>query len=158
MKSVLRILFIGLAPLALAGCPPVDTKPPVLAGSGMDMFGPVRLRVHPLTRITTDNAPEGSKVMEVRIELSDQWKDVGKGVGVMSFTLKKSELLTSTVLDQWEVPIDTPQTNGPRWDSITRTYVFYRPLPAAAEGKNLVITATLTKPNGQTLSGELAVK
>jgi hypothetical protein len=154
----LLILTLFLAALPLGACWPTDTQPPNLVGTGMDMFGPVALRIHPLTRITADGAAPGGKLLEVRIELTDQMRDITKGVGVMHFTLRRAEVFTTTIVDQWEVPIDTPQANIARWDSITRTYLFNRPLPPQADGKDLLLEATLTLPNGDQLKGKFPLK
>jgi hypothetical protein len=148
--------LIALPLLLLAGCP--SAKPPSLVGTGMDMFAPVELRVHPLSRITTDNATDNGRVVEVRIELADQMKDTTKGVGVLTFTLARSSTLTNTVVDRWEAAIDTPDANKDHWDSITRTYLFRRQLPAGIRDHELLLTATLALPNGSTVQNAMLIK
>jgi hypothetical protein len=160
-----RATFFVLTPLLLSlpGCPPMvdtpkDNRP--LVGSGMDMFMPTELRIHPLTRIAVDSG--GKKSLEVRIELADQFADVTKGVGDFTFTVSRAGTLTSTVVDHWTTSISTPAENKKAWDPITRTYLFRREIPDAwgadAELKNLIVGATLALPNGHTVSGEFHMK
>jgi hypothetical protein len=158
--AALPVVTLALTLAAtLPGCwPDPSDKPPVLVGTGMDMFGPVELRVHPLTRVTTDNAADGKPLVEIRLEFKDQMGDTTKGVGALAFTLRQAGALTSTVLDRWEERIDTPRENKAHWDAITRTYLFRRPLPPGADAGKLVLTATLTTPGGQTLANEMRLK
>lgn len=151
-------IFALLLPLILGGCWIEEPKKTLLVGTGMDMFGPVELRVHPLTRVTADSAPDGKRMLEIRLELADQFGDVTKGVGKLTFTLARAGALTSAVVDRWENSLETPQENKDHWDAITRTYLFRRELPAGLESESLQITATLTTPGGHALSDETKLK
>lgn len=147
-----RFVFLLLLALLLPGCPP--PKPPPLTGTGMDMFTPRALRLHPLTRV----AAEADKAtLEVRLELTDQFGDVTKSPGTATFVLYAAPPLGSRrALDRWQVSLETPQENKAHWDAITRTYLFQRPLSEAARGeKRLELSAEFALRSGQTLTAKL---
>jgi len=79
-----RFPLAAAALLALAGCPPQDRP---LTGSGMDMFAPVKMRIHPLTRAVASPAQ-----IEARIEFTDQMGDVTKGVGTLQLGRDHADL------------------------------------------------------------------
>jgi len=143
-----------LAALALGGCQP---SPPKLAGSGMEMFTPVKMRLHPLSRIAS------ASLVEARLEFTDQFGDVSKGVGAVAFDLfTYSAILPSHKGDRinhWEMDISTPAENRARWDSITRTYLFSLPLaPGSVPATSrYVLSAALMLPNGQRFSDDLTL-
>ena len=146
----------------LAGCDGLlggnKPKPPplALAGTGMDMFAPRTVRLHPLTRITTE---EGKSVIEAHVECVDQFGDTTKTVGILAFDLWSPTLLSArgNLLEHWELSLDLPKENKDRWDSITRTYVIKHPLPAGT-GVPLELGVTLTLANGEKLAGEFSFK
>lgn len=155
-------LFLGLLSLTLGsglpGCTWLEPKPRELSGSGMDMFAPLNLRIHPLTRLQaepagsqptgeggsggseTQNATNNATVsastrlepIEIYVELKDQFGDVGKGVGTLDLRVETPRLglLGGDTIAEWSVDLQTPLANSKYWDAITRTYVFrYRPTP-----------------------------
>jgi hypothetical protein len=157
-----RILI--LLPLLLLGC---EQPPPRLAGSGMDMFAPVKIRLHKLSRVvfpatapaTASTAPAPSATLEVHVELSDQFGDAGKGVGDLTLRLLDPASLGSrgTVLETWNLTLNAPEPNRDHWDRTTRTYLFKFPLPASLprDRDHYTLSATFTLPNNTTLTDEL---
>lgn len=128
-----------------------------LAGAGMDMFTPVKMRLHPLSRILP-NPP----TIEARLEFTDQFGDIGKSVGTAHFDLFAYEALALSHkgkrLGQWNASLITPEDNRDHWDAITRTYLF-KLSPGDALGRNdqFVLAATFTLPNGEELSDDITL-
>lgn len=153
MKTRSVMLIALLCVPWMAGCPPTQPK---LAGSGMDMFGPVSLRVHPLSRLQEKATPP---YLEGRVELTDQFGDTGKGVGRLTWVAKS---YTSPVpgmgseISRWSIDLNDPANNGASWDKITRTYLCKLPWTGAKEEK-IELEATLELPNGHVLKGSAVV-
>ncbi len=119
----------------------------------MDIFAPVALRVHPLTRILPDQ-------LEARIELTDQMDDVTKGVGIITVELRRYELASlghrGQLVQRWQQDISTLQANEKYWDPITRTYVFRYPLAAdkVRDTSRFVLLAAMQFPNNSELTDQ----
>lgn len=147
--SVLFLLVV-----ALGGCNGFKQRP--LNGSGMDMFAPVALRLHPLTRILPDQ-------LEARVELMDQMDDVTKGVGQLTLELYRYELASinhrGTLVQRWQADLSTLQANEKYWDAITRTYVVRHPLDAqqTRDAGRFVLVATMQFPNNSELNNQVTL-
>jgi hypothetical protein len=131
-----------------------------LSGSGMDMFTPVKMRLHPLSRLIA--APPAPSTVEARLEFTDQFGDVGKSVGNAHFEIFAYDSIAfahkGKRLGQWDESLVTPDDNRNRWDAITRTYLFkLSPDGALAGTDRIVLTATFTLPNGEELSDEISL-
>jgi hypothetical protein len=145
-----------LAAIALPACQLGMQKDPKLTGSGMDMFTPVKMRLHPLSRVVN----ESGTAIEGRIELTDQFGDINKGVGTVTFDLFNYETLIPNhqgdKLNSWSFDFNNPDANKKHWDGITRTYLFNLPLPENTKTKpRFLLTATLTLPNGTKLTDDI---
>jgi hypothetical protein len=169
-----------LPAIFLAACqPPVSP----FAGAGMDMFAPVSLTLHPLSRMVPSAPPASAaatttaaavpplasgapSILEARIELKDQFADLTKAPGIVTLELFDQPPLThkGALIQSWTFSLDTPQENSDHWDRTMRQYLFKLPLIQAGGGlpkrEHLLLTATLTLPNGMVLTHEmeLAVK
>jgi hypothetical protein len=148
------LLASTLLALLLGACQPPQSL--TLTGAGMDMFAPVKMRLHPLSRIQ-------NSTIEARIEFTDQFGDVGKGVGAAAFELfTYNSILPShegTSLATWHMNILTPAENRLHWDSITRTYLFTLPLEGdnATHAGKYTLVARVTLANGQKLTDSLTL-
>ena len=158
MKRSFAYLLVFVM-LVLPGC--FQPKARELTGSGMDMFGPTTMRIHPLTRIVL---PEPKSELEVRIELSDQMGDVGKGVGTLYFELFDYEIAAlghkGPRVTLWNSDISTPALNKQYWDPITRTYLFHLGSPKPGlfkSGRKFVLDATMVFPNNTRLQDDLTL-
>lgn len=177
--KLLSLLIVLALAGVLPGCNLFAPAPPRLTGTGMDMFGPVAMRLHPLSRIvlapplfaaTTAPAtapaaapralPPGSPLVEARMELTDQFGDTGKGVGDLTLELYAYSVLgldrRGDRIDRWSFDLSTPERNIRAWDAITRTYVFKLPVPREAfkDAKHMVLVARLALPNGGMLTDQ----
>jgi len=99
----LTVLALAAPLVLLAGCPPQDRP---LTGSGMDMFTPVKMRIHPLTRVVANPAE-----VEARVEFTDQMGDVTKGVGTLQFVLYRNDFVRGERVGAWHYDLATPQGN-----------------------------------------------
>jgi len=147
-----RFPLAAAALLALAGCPPQDRP---LTGSGMDMFAPVKMRIHPLTRAVASPAQ-----IEARIEFTDQMGDVTKGVGTLQFALYRYDFGRGQRVGAWPIDLAAPEANKKNWDAITRTYLCRLMLddPGFVQpGRKYLLTATMTFPNNTHLDEEFQI-
>jgi hypothetical protein len=97
-------------------------------------FDPVRLRVHPLTRITRDT--DGTAVLACHVELRDASNQVVKALGVAAVELYVEDAKghADATGQRWEVDLREPKENAAAFDDVvTRTYVLrLGALPPAA--------------------------
>jgi len=183
-RTTRQMALCGILVLALpmlAGCP--DPQGRQLTGSGMDMFAPLTMRVHPLSRIVvpqpaaataTATEPaagkagagdgEDSPELEARIEFTDQFGDITKGVGIAHLSLYEHALALpgnkGAKVGSWDVDLTTPADNKSRWDWVTRTYLFRFGLSDprfAVIGSRYVLSATMTFPNATQLQADTVV-
>ena len=160
-KSLLCTSLLAL----LCGCPPA--RPPALAGAGMDMFTPVRVRLHPLSRLVAGTGATGAATapspagpaVEARLEFTDQFGDIGKSAGTAEFELFAPGVVgRGEKLATWSQDINSPEANRAHWDAITRTYLFHLPLPpGAAPRDRSTLSLTFTLSNGQRLVDSLSL-
>ncbi len=124
----------------------------------MDIFTPVAMRLHPLSRLTSSTAVQ---VIEARVELTDQFGDVGKGVGTLAFDLFAYSAIIpnhkGAFLGHWDASLSTAAENRAHWDAITRTYLFSLPLANKIEPGKLLLLATFTLPNGEHFTDDLTL-
>ena len=145
-------LLVAALPMVLCGCPP-DGRP--LTGSGMDMFAPTTMRIHPLTRVVVEKAQ-----IEARIEFTDQMGDITKGVGVLQFNLYKDDFGRGQMVDTWRVELESPAANKQTWDAITRTYLCKLVLKDPgylAPGKKYILSASMVFPNSTHLDDDFHI-
>lgn len=88
-------------------------------------FWPVRMRLHPLTRLTTDQET-GEPIIEARLEFRDQVGDMVKSVGQARFDLhdRDPRLGVTRTLESWELDLRDIDVNRVHYDDLTQTYVF----------------------------------
>jgi hypothetical protein len=122
------------------------------------VFDPVALRVHPLTHV---DATGSTCVLIVHVELRDAFGDSVKGLGDL---IVEAEGPNGQRI-AWDVPgMLDPEANTRRFDPPTRTYRMPLRCPqwvaswaAAPRKAPLTIKARLTRSDGETLAGELAL-
>ncbi len=124
------------------------------------MFTPVRVRLHPLSRLVpAAPATSAPASVEARLEFTDQFGDIGKSAGVATFELFAPAIVgRGEKLATWNEDINSPEANRQHWDAITRTYLFHLPLPpGAAPRDRSTLSLTFTLSNGQRLIDSLAI-
>jgi hypothetical protein len=161
MNKIPATSLILLSLLALSGCGPWD-KTPALTGGGMDMFTPVKMRLHPLSRVLPEAGATGP-VVEARLEFTDQFGDIGKGAAPVYFEVFKYEALMPNHrgdrFSVWNFDLSKPDANKQHWDAITRTYLFKLPLPPGSLKKQtrVVLAATLSLVGSERLTDEITI-
>jgi hypothetical protein len=121
--AILPVAALALGAFACApeGPARAGDAPPELAAWTPDAaaFLPVRLRVHPLTRLTKDVA--GTPVLALHLELRDGANQVVKCLGVVRAEVVKPE--AGAPVQRWEVDLRDPRPNADAFDDVvTRTY------------------------------------
>jgi len=121
----LAAVVLVLSIIACSGCQP--TRPG--GGNGLAThadgslrwpFWPADMRIHPLTRITTDEAG-GETIIEARLELVDAHGHTTKGIGFVTCELLPRG--SETVVAFWELDLTDLAINRERYDDVTRTYL-----------------------------------
>jgi hypothetical protein len=169
-----RIALAILLTLTVAAC---RTPEPSFVGAGMDMFAPVSVRLHKLSRIvsatpatatatatapatrTSASAPAtGPSALEALIELNDQFADPGKSPGIVTLALYDQPPLThkGDLINSWTYSLSTPEENRDHWDRTLRMYKFKLPLiQPLPKREHVLLTVSLVLPNGMELTDEL---
>ena len=118
------------------------------------MFGPTRMRIHPIfTQVkdwTGDGAIDG---IEALLEFQDQFTDPTKAAGDVVFELYtyrpySPESRGERVLNPWLGSLRTLADQEARWNRTSRTYSFELEYPEIREDRDYVLVATFD--TGQT--------
>lgn len=172
------VLSLGLLPF-VTGCSwTASASPTVPARGGVQAsnpFGPVSVRIHPLTRTVNakDAAGAGPVEVVVHLEMRDAWGDSTKGVGAVLVRLVRQRQAgvgadpgSAPPGDQsqrWDIDLSDLGTNAAMFDPATRTYrMQLTGAPAWVAGGvstdgsrgRTMIQATLTMPGGTILTAE----
>jgi len=121
---------------------------------------PVRIRVYPSSRFTTEQVSQ-TVVLEARIELLDDMDDPIKGVGQFHFELLGKPGRGRTALDRrlysWDVAVFTLEQQTRRYDKVTRTYLFrLKGDEPFLPSKDTTLKAVFVPPTGRTLEDQIA--
>lgn len=132
---------------------------PLVAGD--HPFAPVRLVIHPLTRLVKDPAT-GEDRVEVYLELQDKWEDSVKWLGVVVFEAFRDAPAAmngpggNQQIKSWRVDLTDPDENSRPYDRVTRTYrltlVGLPDLKAAGLNGSMRLSARFTTIEGRTLT------
>ena len=136
--------------------------PVIQLTEGDHPFAPVRLVIHPLTRVVRDPAT-GEERIEVHLELQDRWEDSVKWLGVVVFELFREAPTAINgpggheEVKSWKVDLSQPEENSRPYDRVTRTYrLTLVGLPDShaygASAGSMRLTARFTTIEGRTLT------
>lgn len=122
------MLAVSLSPLVVGGGCETGGRQTSIAGGRQGqpsaMFAPVRIRVHPLTRLGRDSG--GRAMIVCHLEVKDRWGDTVKGAGVLQVTMYRTGLGAVSGQEEqerrWEVDLRDPEVNASLYDPATRTY------------------------------------
>lgn len=156
------LAWFAIAIVAIAGCEPRSgpTSSPVMSGTAgggtPDTQGdverpewpywPVAMRLHPLTRLTTD-PQTGQTIIECRIEFVDGDAQTSKAVGQLTLQVYPDSVTPtgSGALETWNQDLRDAAINRRQYDDVTRTYLFRlqatQPLPAGCEVRAFFLSA-----------------
>jgi len=113
-------------------------------------FAPTSMRIHPLTRVTSNPDNPDQIQIDLRIELNDRFGDTTKGIGTIRIKLfprlSENEKGTSeTRLALWTPEFMDVDKNSQLFDRVTRTYHFLLDVPTGTSvPTQITLVATLT--------------
>ena len=153
-----------LAVALLAGCQP-SKRPNGLqkangepATAGADSitwpFWPRFVRIHPLTRFTTDRET-GRLLIEARLEFLDSEEHTTKGFGQVRFDLHSaSQRGDSRSLENWNEDLRDLTVNLTHFDDVTRTYLFRLQVDEALLPKRAMLKVRFLSADGETTQAD----
>ena len=170
-----RTALAILLTLTMAACQPPASS---YLGAGMDMFAPVSVRLHKLSRIvpatppttastvtTPDARPSAATApipapaaLEALIELNDQFSDPPKSPGIITLSLFDQPPAThkGDRINTWTYSLSMALENRDHWDRTLRMYRFKLPLiQPLPKRDHVLLTVSLTLPNGLELNDEM---
>jgi hypothetical protein len=158
-RVALCLLAIALA--AGVGCSWKGGPSTRADDSGSEVWSPqpVQMRVYPSSRFAA--APDGSPVLEARIELLDSMGDSTKAAGEYRVELLRSaEEGMGERLYAWDVLVQNQAQQARHYDKVTRTYLFRLKLDDAGPPQHPTsIRVTFTPLSGASrLSATLALR
>ena len=163
-------IAVASAAISLAGCGPraggdgssqtgAAPNPPTPAAREIWPYWPVRMRIHPLTRLSRDS---DGPVIDLRLEFFDDGGDTTRCSGeaiIELVALPEDPASTAAVVAmQWNLDLRDLQLNRTHFDDITRTYLIrLRPgegdVPPRGE-----VRATFNSANGVVLRASLPLQ
>jgi hypothetical protein len=123
------LLIAAVAAMALVACETTDRSaddrylqlPDIVGGEPVAWpFRPVEMRIHPLTRLATDE--DEAVYLEVRIEFRDADGHTTRGLGELIVALHTGGL-GNALIDSWRQDLTDLSVNAQRFDDVTRTYL-----------------------------------
>lgn len=155
-----------LVPLALLilpvfiGC---ASKPIERDNAEVVMFGPTRMRLHPIfTQVkdwTGDNKPDG---IEAELEFQDQFGDPTKAAGKVMFELFSytagPDPRGDRIVNPWVGSLLTLQQQYEHWNRTSRTYGFQLAMPGITTKKSYVLTAMFEHSDGRRFFSRVILK
>ncbi len=122
-------LIVGCAPRPATPTADQSTRTPAQSAN---LFAPVRVQIHPLTRFVWLEAPGAVPHIEAHIELLDRWGLPVRALGELRFVARFSPQTTRTISKSepdftgkatWSVDMTDPERNAADlYDRIVRTY------------------------------------
>ena len=145
-------------------------KPPprkALSGSSPSQwpFWPVRMRIHPLTRLVISPTKDGTTpanqwIIETRIEFQDADGLPSKACGQLAIQMYESPSMQTDQgrVKTWNVDLRDLAVNRAQFDDITRTYLFRLAIKPAELTEQSQLRATFASEDGQTFEDRLLVR
>lgn len=121
-------------------------------------FWPVKMRIHPLTRVTTD-ANSNQMVIETRLEFIDAEGQTTKAIGQVRFELYADASATGGPARAWpEQDLRDLDVNRLRYDDVTRTYLFPIDIKPEDLAGDPQLWAYFLSADGRLMKGRFAIK
>lgn len=121
-------------------------------------YWPVSMRVHPLTRLTSD-AHSGQGIIECRLEFMDRDGQTSRAVGQLTVQLYPdgNTPTGSGAMETWNQDLRDQLANRQQYDDVTRTYLLRlqltQPPPAGCE-----LRAFFLSSDGQRLTATMRLR
>ena len=158
----MRRLALCLLLIALTGC---ASKPLERDNAEIVMFGPTRMRVHPIfTQVKNwtggGTRPDG---IEAELEFQDQFGDPTKAAGKVMFELfnyrrSSPDPRGDRVVNPWVGSLLSLQQQYEHWNRTSRTYSFQLALPSISIRRSYVLTAMFEHSDGRRFFSQVILK
>ena len=144
----------------LLGC---ASKPIERDSAEAAMFGPERMRLHPIfTQVkdwTGDGVPDG---IEAEVEFQDQFDDPTKAAGKMIFELYHyrpgyADPRGERAGTPWVAELLTLEQQRGHWNRTSRTYSFQLAMPGISPKHGYVVTAMFEHIDGRRFFGHVVL-
>jgi hypothetical protein len=155
-----RLVTLLLLPL-LTAC---SSKPLDRDNAEVVMFGPTRMRLHPIfTQVkdwTGDNHPDG---IEAELEFQDQFGDPTKAAGKVMFELFSyrrgyPDPRGERLVNPWVGSLLSLQQQYEHWNRTSRTYSFQLAMPGISTRRSYVLTAMFEHSDGRRFFSRVILK
>lgn len=124
--------------------------PDIIAGEPVAWpFRPAEMRIHPLTRLATDDEGEAA-FLEVRIEFRDADGHTTRGLGELIVDLRAADGSTNA----WRVDLTDRSVNAERFDDVSRTYLLRLRIDRDDLSARPQLRAIYNAADGRTLTDE----
>ena len=160
MDRFARSIGIVAFTILLGGC---ASKPIARDEAEMTMFGPERMRLHPIfTQVkdwTGDGAPDG---IEAEVEFQDQFDDPTKAAGKILFELFQyrpgyPDPRGERIVNPWAAEMLTLEQQRDHWNRTSRTYSFQLAMPGISTQRGYVLTAMFEHSGGRRFFGHVVL-
>jgi len=144
---------IAVCALLSAGCSRVHI--PERTPRDGTMFGPARMRIHPIFTAVKDWTGDGQPVgVEALVEFQDRFADPTKAAGTAIFELFEYRPYNpdprgDRVASPWTGSLVTVDEQRARWNRTLSTYSFRLAFPNVSAGRNYVLAASFDRNAGQ---------
>jgi hypothetical protein len=156
-----RLAAVSLA-LFLLGC---ASKPIERDNIECAMFGPARMRIHPIFTTVKNFSGQGTRAegIEAEIEFQDQFGDPTKAAGKIMFELygykeAQPDPRTDRVANPWVASLMTLADQRDHWNRTSRTYTFQLAVPGVSPRRDYVLTAMFEHSDGRRFFSHVIIK
>ena len=164
MRICVRVLLVLVLPGLVSCAGPqggagAGNRPAFSDTPGIWPFWPTRMRIHPLTRVTTDEST-GRMIVETRIEFLDAQGVTSKAVGHLALELVETAPSQSVpnIVEIWNQDLRDPMLNQRQFDVVTRTYLFRLELDRQLFPQAPQLNAFFVSMDGQKLDASMKIK
>jgi len=153
IPSYWQLLLLCPLVLAVWGCSSL-TQPTDRTSEETTMFGPARMRIHPIFTQVKNFSGDSTKPdgIEAELEFEDQFGDPTKAAGTVRFELfshaHNDPDPRCDRLHQWSGALLTLEQQQLRWNRTSRTYSFQLAAPSISLYRTYVLTAMFEKEGG----------
>ena len=147
--------------LCLVGC---ASKPIERDSAEVTMFGPTRMRLHPIfTQVKDWNSSGHPDGVEAEVEFQDQFDDPTKAAGRVMFELFSyrqgyPDSRGERLVNPWVGSLLTLQQQQEHWNRTSRTYSFQLAMPGISTKRTYVLTAMFEHNDGRRFFSRVILK
>ena len=153
----------GPQPVEGSNQPAIDGHGSTRANAAGWPFWPVKMRIHPLTRLLTQStgAAGGEAdqwLVETRIEFTDRDGQPAKAVGQLVIQIHENPAAAQERVKSWNTDLRDLRMNREHYDDVTRTYLFRLVVAPDEVNDQSQIRAMFVSGDGQQFEDRLALQ